>query len=225
MLIKESKLRQIIKSVLREAYDKPYRSIPTVSNARKMYLGDFKQDPNKQPGAGMWRGLNQDLDSFDNWSYEPEYTGYDQLNQSDGMCVQDISNSLVLTSSDRQAGMKCYAVSLCMNDSGKRKTTQIDRNPYGAVSRMETIDQPSLTADEAAAEMGIPKNSIVIDIEQYLTTVGLQNPKATGASVEVYIVPKENIVIVKWEFWPTASAGNSIYDLNTGECKKDNCPV
>ncbi len=212
MLIKESKLRQIIKSIIREAYDKPYGNIPTVSNARKVYLGD------KHAQTGAWRGLHQDPEEFDNYAYEPEYTAYDQLNQSDGMCVKDITNG-ILTPSDRAEGMKCYAVSLCMDFKGQRKTSQIDRNPYGAISRMETVQQPSLTADEAAVEMGIPKNSIVIDIEQYLMTIN--NPKSTVKEVEVYIIPKKDIVLVKWEF----SSGTSIYNLSTGECTADNCPV
>ncbi len=188
MLIKESKLRQIIKSIIREAYE---------GNQ------GYNKYPEYDPTSPSYKA-------------SADYTAYNQVNQSTGMVVKDITNSTPMHPSDKAAGVKCYNVSLALDSAGKTKTMQVDNPKWGRPAL--TVNVPVLNANEVAMELGVPKNEIVLHIEDYLTEV--KNPGALNKSCDVWIFPSDNIVQVAW-----GSLGTSIYNLSTGKCTADNCPI
>ncbi len=190
MLIRESKLRQIIKSVLNEAYGSGYGKYPEYDINSPVY--------NRPTTAAS-------------------YTAYDQANQSTGMIVKDVTNSMPMHPSDKAAGVKCYNISLSLDIEGKAKTMQVDSSQYWGRPQ-KTVNAPILNADEVAAELGVPKNDIVLHIEDYLTEV--KSPVALNKNCDVWIFPNDNIVQIAW-----GSSGTSIYDLTSGKCQVDNCPI
>lgn len=205
MLIKESKLRQIIKSVIREAYDSPYgnrvNAGPGYYERPSKNLTSYNYDKNLY---GM-RNNDQGQTSYDpndvgRYEAQKNLTSFDVASMSSGLCVKDISNR-------KNTDQKTFSVTLGLDAEGQSQK-MIRRNRFDID---EQVDCPELTCQEASNMMGIP-NTICQTIEDYLI-----NPTSPNASdsVNVDVFEDENTVIVS--FGGFFAKSRKKYSLSTGE--------
>lgn len=206
MLIKESKLRQIIKSIINETYDK-------YSDA------SYASPMSGLPAPERSYNLNQELYGYKNEKgqnvYDPKDVGkhqmtgnkksaFDIVNMSSGLCVKDLSGR------NKNSDQKTYSVTLGLDSSGQSQK-MIKRNRFDID---EEVECPELTCQEAAKMMGIPNNVCKV-VENYL--INPTNPDAYE-TVNVDIFENEDTIIVSFGgFFPKFK---KIFSLSTGQQSK-----
>lgn len=205
MLIKESKLRQIIKSVINEAYDSPYGSRvnagPGYYERPNRNLTSYNYDKNLYGMRKNDQGQKvYDPNDLGKYEYQKNLTSFDVASMSNGLCVKDISNS-------RNTNQKTFSVTLGLDAAGQSQK-MIRKNRFDID---EQVDCPELTCQEASNMMGI--SSIICQvIEDYL--INPTNPSA-AESVNVDIFENEDTVILS--FGGFFAKSRKKYSLSTGE--------